>query len=189
MRLNELRDNPGARKKSKRVGRGPGSGKGKTSGRGVKGDKARTGSTVNGFEGGQMPLHMRLPKRGFNNVFARDFAVVNLGRIEEAVKAGRLDVNQPLTEEVLVKAGVSRRGKDGIRLLAKGTLSLKLFLEVTGASQAAIDAVEKQGGSVTVIGLKPKPVNKGRPNATGKRTERREKAAEKRAQRGAAAEA
>ncbi|NWH07659.1 MAG: 50S ribosomal protein L15 [Alphaproteobacteria bacterium] len=183
MRLNELRDNPGSRKKFKRLGRGSGSGKGKTSGRGVKGDKARTGTTTHGFEGGQMPLHMRVPKRGFNNIFAKDMAIINVGKISAAIAAGKLSVDAPITEQTLRDAGLVRGGKNGVRLLADGTVDHKYTITVTGASEAAIAAVAKAGGSVTVTGHKPKPVNKGRPNAKGKRTERREKAASKRAER------
>ena len=142
MKLNEIRDNAGAHYRAKRVGRGIGSGKGKTSGRGGKGQTARTGVALNGFEGGQTPLHRRLPKRGFNNkIFQKDFKVVNLGRLQQALDAGKL-----------VAAGVLRRPGDGIRLLAKGKLSAALTIEVAGASKAAIDAVEAAGGKVVVAG-------------------------------------
>ncbi len=151
MKLNDLRDNPGARKKRMIVGRGIGSGKGKTSGRGVKGQKARTGVSIRGFEGGQMPLHRRLPKRGFNNIFALDFAEVNLGRLQKAIDDGRLDAKQAVTEDMMVKAGLVSKKRDGIRLLAKGEIKAKIQLTVTGASKSAIAAVEKAGGKVTVV--------------------------------------
>ncbi|OYX44794.1 MAG: 50S ribosomal protein L15 [Rhodobacterales bacterium 32-67-9] len=150
MKLNELRDNPGAAKKSKRVARGPGSGKGKTAGRGIKGQKSRSGVTIGGYEGGQMPLFRRLPKRGFNKPNQKKFAVVNLGLIQKFVDAGKLDAKTEITEDVLVAAGIVRRKLDGIRVLAKGEVSTKLKLAVTGASRAAIDAVEKAGGSLSV---------------------------------------
>ena len=150
MRLNELSDRPGATKPKKRLGRGVGSGLGKTSGRGVKGQKARSGVAIKGFEGGQMPLHRRLPKRGFNNIFARKFNELNLGRIQEAVESGRLDGKKPITVEALQQAGLIRRAKDGVRLLGNGELKAKLAFEVTGASQSAIKAVEAKGGTVTV---------------------------------------
>jgi large subunit ribosomal protein L15 len=150
MKLNEIRDNPGAHYRAKRVGRGIGSGKGKTSGRGGKGQTARTGVAINGFEGGQTPLHRRLPKRGFNNkIFQKDFKVVNLGRLQQAIDAGKLSAEGGLDAQKLVAAGVRRSG-DGIRLLAKGTLSAAITIEVAGASQAAIAAVEKAGGKVVL---------------------------------------
>ena len=155
MRLNELSDNPGARRLRKRVGRGIGSGKGKTAGRGVKGQKSRSGVSIKGFEGGQMPIHRRLPKRGFVNIFSKDFAVVNLDRVQQAVDAGKLDAKKPVTAEALRAAGVVRRVKDGVRLLARGELKAKLAFEVAGASKAAVAAVEKAGGSVTVQAPKP----------------------------------
>ena len=148
-RLNELRDNPGANKPRTRVGRGPGSGKGKTGGRGVKGQKARSGVAINGFEGGQMPLHMRMPKRGFNNPFAKEFAEVNLWRLEQAIAAGKLDAKKAINAEVLIAAGVLRREKDGVRLLGKGELTTKIDITVYSASAAAKAAVEKAGGKVT----------------------------------------
>jgi large subunit ribosomal protein L15 len=148
MKLNQLSDNPGARKERTRVGRGIGSGKGKTGGRGVKGQKSRTGVALNGYEGGQMPLHRRLPKRGFNNIFRREYAEVNIGRLQSAIDAGRLDASQTIDAEALRAAGVIRRVKDGVRLLAKGELKAKLTIEVAGASRAAIAAVEKAGGTV-----------------------------------------
>ena len=149
MRLNEIRDNPGARRKYKRLGRGIGSGKGKTSARGGKGQTARTGVALNGFEGGQMPLYRRLPKRGFNNPFAMRWQEVNLGRLQSAVDSGRLDAAKPVDAAAIVAAGICRRSRDGIRLLAKGEVKSKLTLTVAGASKAAIAAVEKAGGSVT----------------------------------------
>jgi large subunit ribosomal protein L15 len=150
MRLNQLSDNPGARKKSKRVGRGIGSGKGKTSGHGVKGQKARSGVSIKGFEGGQMPLHMRIPKRGFNPLRRKRPALVNIGRLQTAIDAKRIDAANLLDEAALVAAGLARRSPDGVRLLAKGELKTALRLEVSYASQAAIAAVEKAGGSVAV---------------------------------------
>lgn len=150
MKLNEIRDNPGARKRRMRIARGIGSGKGKTGGRGGKGQTARTGVSINGFEGGQMPLYRRLPKRGFTNIFARKFAEVNLGRLQEAIDAGKLDAKTIITEETLVAAGLVRRAHDGIRLLGKGTLKTKVSLDITGVTKAALAAVEKAGGSVKV---------------------------------------
>jgi large subunit ribosomal protein L15 len=155
MRLNQLSDNPGARKMRMRVGRGIGSGKGKTAGRGGKGQTARTGVAINGFEGGQMPLHMRMPKRGFNNVHRLNYVEVNLGRLQEAIDAGKLEAGSAVDGAALVAAGVIRRQRDGIRLLAKGEIKAKLAIKVAGASQAAIAAVEKAGGSVEVIAPKP----------------------------------
>jgi len=151
MKLNEIKDNAGARKGRMRVGRGIGSGKGKTAGRGQKGAKSRSGVSINGFEGGQMPLHMRLPKRGFNNIFAKDYAIVNLGMIQKLVDAKKLDAKGTIDHETLKAAGVARGGKDGIRLLAKGDYSAKLSFSVHGASKGAIEAVEKAGGKVEVI--------------------------------------
>ncbi|MBB4212373.1 LSU ribosomal protein L15P [Rhodothalassium salexigens DSM 2132] len=156
MKLNDLRDNPGARKGRMRVGRGLGSGKGKTGGRGYKGYKSRSGSSVNGFEGGQMPIHMRLPKRGFNNIFAKDYAEVNVGRLQAAVDAGKLDATKPVDAEALKAAGVIRRvKKDGVRVLGKGDLTAKLDLQVAGATKGAVAAIEKAGGSVTVTAPAP----------------------------------
>ena len=153
MKLNEIRDNPGAHYRAKRVGRGIGSGKGKTSGRGGKGQTARSGVALNGFEGGQTPLHRRLPKRGFNNkIFQKDYKVVNLGRLQQALDAGKLAAEGAVDAGKLVAAGVLRRPGDGIRLLAKGKLSAALTIEVAGASKAAIDAVETAGGKVVVAG-------------------------------------
>ncbi|RMH45900.1 MAG: 50S ribosomal protein L15 [Alphaproteobacteria bacterium] len=154
MRLNELKDNPGARKRRKRVGRGPGSGMGKTSGRGIKGAKARSGTAINGYEGGQMPIYRRLPKRGFDNsAFARRYVIINLGILEKFIERGRIDPAQPVTEEVLRASGAVGRVGDGVRLLAKGRLTRKLDIEVTGASRAAIAAVEALGGTVTLTGV------------------------------------
>ena len=156
MKLNEIRDNEGAHKKRMRVGRGPGSGKGKTGGRGVKGQKARTGHGMNQFEGGQMPLHMRMPKRGFNNPDAKDFAEVNLWRLAKAIEAGKLDAKQRLDGAALKAAGVIRRELDGVRLLGKGELKTKIDITVYSASASAIKAVEAAGGTVTTT-AKPKP--------------------------------
>jgi large subunit ribosomal protein L15 len=150
MKLNELRDNPGARKRKMTVGRGIGSGKGKTSGRGGKGQKARSGVAIKGFEGGQMPLHRRLPKRGFNNIFAKEFAVVNLGRVQQFIDAGKIDASQPITTEALFAANVVGKAKEGIRLLAKGVLTTKASFVVEGASASAVAAVEGLGGTVTL---------------------------------------
>ena len=155
MKLNELRDNPGAAKKSKRVARGPGSGKGKTAGRGIKGQKSRSGVAIGGYEGGQMPLYRRLPKRGFTKPNAKSFAVVNLGQLQAFVDAGKLDAKKEVTEDVLVAAGIVRRKLDGVRVLAKGEIKAKLKLAVTGASKAAIAAVEKAGGSLSVTTAGP----------------------------------
>ena len=149
MKLNEIRDNEGAHKKRMRVGRGPGSGKGKTSGRGVKGQKSRTGVSLLGFEGGQMPLYMRMPKRGFNNPNALKLAEVNLWRLQEAVDAGKLDASAEINGEALVAAGVLRRAKDGVRVLGTGEVSAKLNLVVWSASAGAVKAIEAAGGSVT----------------------------------------
>ena len=148
-KLNEIRDNEGAHKKRMRVGRGPGSGKGKTAGRGVKGQKSRSGVAIAGFEGGQMPLHMRMPKRGFNNPFAKKFAEVNFWRIEQAIAAGKLDAKKPIDAAALINAGVIRREKDGVRLLGQGELTSKLDITVYSASKSAVAAVEKAGGKVT----------------------------------------
>ena len=151
MKLSDIADNSGARKKRMRVGRGIGSGKGKTSGRGGKGQTARSGVRIKGFEGGQMPLHRRLPKRGFNNVFRLDFAEINLDRLQEAIDAKLVDVGSVVTAESLVKTGVLRRAKDGMRLLGRGELKSKLNIEVHGASKSAIAAVEKAGGTVKIL--------------------------------------
>jgi large subunit ribosomal protein L15 len=148
MKLNEISDNPGAIKTGKRVGRGIGSGKGKTGGRGGKGQTARSGVAINGFEGGQMPLHRRLPKRGFTNIFRKDYVEVGLDRIAAAIEAGKLDASKTIDAEALKAAGVIRRAKDGVRLLGGAAPGAKLTLDVAGASRPAIDAVEKAGGSV-----------------------------------------
>jgi large subunit ribosomal protein L15 len=150
MKLNEIADNPGARKARMRVGRGIGSGKGKTAGRGGKGQTARTGVAIKGFEGGQMPLHMRMPKRGFNNVHRLDYVEVNVGRLQEAIDAGRLAAGATVDGDAMVTAGVIRRQRDGVRLLAKGEIKAKLVIKVAGASKAAIAAVENAGGKVIV---------------------------------------
>jgi len=151
IKINELRDNPGARQGRVRVGRGIGSGLGKTAGRGQKGQKSRSGVAVKGFEGGQMPLHMRLPKRGFNNIFAKDYAEVNLGAIQKMIDAKKLDTKGTLDHAALKAAGLARGGKDGVRLLGKGELTTKVSFKVAGASKGAIEAVEKAGGKVEVI--------------------------------------
>ena len=151
MKLNEIKDNKGARKSRVRVGRGIGSGLGKTGGRGQKGQKSRSGVSVFGFEGGQMPLHMRIPKRGFNNIFARDYAEVNLGAIQKLVDAKKLDVKATIDHDALKAAGVARGGKDGVRILGKGEFSAKLTFRVAGVSKGAREAIEKAGGSVEVI--------------------------------------
>ena len=150
MKLNELRDNAGSAKKAKRVARGPGSGKGKTAGRGIKGQKSRSGVALGGYEGGQMPLYRRLPKRGFTKPNRKEYAVVNLGLIEKFIGLGKLDAQAEITEDVLVAAGLTTRKRDGIRVLAKGEITTKVTLVVTGASKAAIEAVEKAGGKLTV---------------------------------------
>ena len=154
-KLNELAPQEGSTKNRMRVGRGPGSGKGKTAGRGQKGAKARSGVSINGFEGGQMPLHMRLPKRGFNNIFAKDYAIVNLGAVQKAIDAGKLDANATIDHAALKAAALARGGKDGVRLLGKGELTSKVSLLVAGASKGAVEAVEKAGGKVEVIEVVP----------------------------------
>jgi len=150
MKLNELRDNDGARKSRMRVGRGIGSGKGKTAGSGHKGQKARSGVAIKGFEGGQMPIYRRLPKRGFNALNPKNFEVVNIGRLQKAIDAGVLDATKPITVELLEETGLVGKVVDGVRLLAKGEISAKVDISVTGASKAAVEAVEKAGGKVTV---------------------------------------
>lgn len=154
MKLNEIRDNQGARKRKMTVGRGIGSGKGKTSGRGVKGQKARTGVRLKNFEGGQMPMIRRMPKRGFNNIFARDFSILNLGRLQAAIDDGRINAGQPITQDVLVAAGIVNHADDGVHLLAKGTLKSKVTITVAKASTAAKAAVEKAGGQITLTFVK-----------------------------------
>jgi large subunit ribosomal protein L15 len=151
MKLHELRDNPGATKKSKRIGRGPGSGKGKMGGRGIKGQKSRSGVAINAYEGGQMPLYQRLPKRGFNKPNRKEFAIVNLNLIEKFIEAGKLDASAEINEDTLVASGLVRRKLDGIRVLAKGDVTSKLTLSVTGASKAAVAAVEAAGGTLTTV--------------------------------------
>ena len=151
MRLNELSDNPGATKNRTRLGRGPGSGKGKTAGRGVKGQKSRSGVAIKGFEGGQMPLHMRLPKRGFTPHNQARYAELNIGKLQAAIDAKKIDAKKALDEDALVANGVVRRKRDGIRLLAKGSLKAKVTLSVSGATKAAVAAVEKAGGKVTIV--------------------------------------
>ncbi len=150
MKLNELSPAAGSTKKRMRVGRGPGSGKGKTAGRGIKGQKSRSGVAINGYEGGQMPLYQRLPKRGFNKPNRKAYAVVNLGLIQKFIDAGKLDAGAAITEDALVASGLVRRKKDGVRILAKGDFSAKVSLEVTGASASAVKAVEAAGGSLSV---------------------------------------
>ena len=163
MKLNELHDNPGAAKKQKRVARGPGSGKGKTAGRGIKGQKSRSGVAIGGYEGGQMPLYRRLPKRGFNKPNAKSYAVVNLGMIQKFIAEGKLDAAQPITAEAMVASGLIRRVLDGVRVLAKGEITSAVTLTVTGASAAAVEAVAAAGGTLTVAEALPphgKPVRK-----------------------------
>jgi large subunit ribosomal protein L15 len=155
MKLNELRDNPGARRPKKRLGRGIGSGLGKTSGKGHKGAKARSGASVQGFEGGQMPIYRRLPKRGFTNVFRRDYVEINLGRLQQAIDDKKLDAGKLIDGAALIEAGVLRRTRDGVRLLAKGELKSQITITVAGASKAAVEAVQKLGGTVTQTAPKP----------------------------------
>jgi large subunit ribosomal protein L15 len=162
MKLNELRDNEGARYKSKRLGRGIGSGKGKTAGKGVKGQKARTGVALNGFEGGQMPIYRRLPKRGFVNLFRKEYAPINLDTLEQAIAAGRLNADEPITEDTLRAAGLVRGGKvAGVRLLRRGEITRAVRLTVSGASASAIAAIEKAGGSVTTTRPAAEPAEAG----------------------------
>jgi large subunit ribosomal protein L15 len=180
MRLNQLANNEGAHRRKLKVGRGSSSGLGKTCGRGVKGAKARTGTKVYGFEGGQMPLYMRLPKRGFNNIFALDFAEVSLGRIQKAVDAKRLDVSSKIGEDTLRKAGLARGSRHGVRLVG-GLLKAKIDIEVAGASSGAVEQIRSAGGSVSLTFKKPvRTDKKGQP---GKKAQRRAKSAEKRAAR------
>ena len=153
MKLNEIHDNPGALKERMRVGRGIGSGKGKTGGRGVKGQKARSGVAIKGFEGGQMPLHRRLPKRGFWNPFSIDYNEVNVGRIQIAVDAGKLDVGAPVTLETLMASGIVSKPRDGVKILGVGELSVKLTFEVSAASKGAVAAIQKAGGSVKLLAV------------------------------------
>jgi len=151
MKLNEIKDNEGSTHSRKRLGRGIGSGSGKTGGRGVKGQKSRSGVAINGFEGGQMPIYRRLPKRGFNNIFAADYVVVSLARIQVAVDAGKLDAKKTIDAAALKAAGVIRRVKDGVRVLSDGELKAKLSLEVAGASKPAVEKIEKAGGSIKLL--------------------------------------
>lgn len=163
MKLNEIRDNQGASRARKRVGRGIGSGTGKTSAKGQKGQLSRSGVSLLGFEGGQMPLYRRLPKRGFNNaMFRKDFATVNVGRLQAAIDAGVVDAKKPITEDVLRESRLARSSRDGVRLLGKGEISAKVQIEVSGASKGAIAAVEKAGGSVTLPATVEKPAGKGK---------------------------
>jgi large subunit ribosomal protein L15 len=181
MKLNEIRNNPGARKSKTKLGRGSSSGLGKTSGRGVKGAKARTGNGIYGFEGGQMPLHMRMPKRGFNNIFANKFSEVNLGRLQKAIDNKKIDAGAKITEEALRKSGLAKKSRDGIRLLGQGEFTAKIEIEVAGASASAREAVEKAGGTIVTTFKKAEYMNKkGEP---GKRRTRRVEAAKKRAAR------
>ena len=170
MKLNEIRDNDGARHRKMRVGRGIGSGKGKTAGRGQKGQKSREGVSINGFEGGQMPLHMRIPKRGFNNPFAKDYAELNLGALQKAIDAGKLNADGQLTQAELDAAGLTRGGKHGVRILGKGALTAKLNLRVAGVSAGARQAIEAAGGSVElieVVAAKDKHAAKHRKGTSG----------------------
>lgn len=177
MKLNELRDNDGARKLRTRVGRGIGSGKGKTAGRGQKGQKSRSGVAIKGFEGGQMPLHMRLPKRGFNNPFGTDYAEVNLGMIQKFIDAKKLTNKGTLDHAALKEAGLARGGKDGVRLLAKGEITAKITISVAGASKGAIAAVEKAGGKVEVLPAGGERRPKGEKKAVASKPAKEKKAA------------
>ncbi len=150
MKLHELRDNPGATRTSKRVGRGPGSGKGKTAGRGIKGQKSRSGVAIKGYEGGQMPIYRRLPKRGFTNIFRKAFAVINLDSLQKFIDEGKIDCGGAITEDALVASGLVRRKLDGVRLLGRGALKQAVTLEIAGASKSAVEAVEKAGGKITL---------------------------------------
>ena len=189
MKLHELKPAEGSRKERKRIGRGIGSGTGKTAGKGHKGQNARSGGGVRlGFEGGQMPLHMRIPKRGFNNIFAREFAEVNIGQLQKAVESGKLKACSTLNADALVSLGLARKARDGVRLLGKGELKTQLNLEVAHASGSAIEAVKKAGGTVKVVGVKAKHVTR-KDRAPGKRAQRRVTAAKKREERAAAAQA
>ena len=178
MKLNQIANNLGAHKRKDKLGRGSSSGLGKTSGRGVKGAKARTGNQVHGFEGGQMPLHMRMPKRGFRNIFGTDFSEVNISRIQKAIDNKKLDIKDKITEEVLRKAGLVHKSRDGVRLLGKGAITAKVDIEVAGASASAKEAVEKAGGSVTTTYTKKVYSNKK--GGPGKRQTRRAESAKKR---------
>jgi large subunit ribosomal protein L15 len=158
MKLNEIRDNDGAHKRRMIVGRGMGSGKGKTAGRGVKGQKSRTGVSLGGYSGGQMPLIRRMPKRGFVNIFAKDYAEITLARLQGAIDSKKIDATKPITSEILMKSGVAKKAKDGVRVVATGALKTKVELAVAGASKGAIAAVEKAGGKLAVI-VPPVPAN------------------------------
>jgi large subunit ribosomal protein L15 len=182
MKLNDIRDNDGARKGRVRVGRGIGSGLGKTAGRGQKGQKSRSGVSVKGFEGGQMPLHMRIPKRGFNNIFAKDYAEVNLGAIQKLVEAGKLATDGTIDHAALKAAGVARGGKDGVRILGKGELGTKLSFRVAGVSKGAREAIEKAGGSVDVIEV----IDRAEQAKAKHRTVQKARAADKEAKKAAA---
>ena len=184
MKLSDIADNAGSRKKRMRVGRGIGSGKGKTSGRGGKGQTARSGVRIKGFEGGQMPLHRRLPKRGFNNIFAKKFNELNLGKIQGAIDAGTLDGKKPITVEALKDAGLIRRTKDGVRLLGSGEIKGKLAFEVTGASASAIKAVEAKGGTVTLKSITGREKPAADAIKAEKRAKKREAVAAKAAAKG-----
>ncbi len=166
MKLNEIQDNAGSSRSHKRVGRGIGSGTGKTSGRGQKGQKSRSGVSLLGFEGGQMPLYRRLPKRGFNNPFSKQYAEVNVGELQRAVDAGKIDAKQSITNKVLLDSGLARKSRDGVRLLGKGKLKSKLEIKVASASKGGISAVEKAGGCVIL----PDPIEK--PEGKGKRRDK-----------------
>lgn len=163
MKLNELQPQEGAVKKRMRVGRGIGSGKGKTCGRGQKGQKSRTGVAINGFEGGQMPLYRRLPKTGFTNLFAKDLSTVSLSRLQDAIDAGKIDAKAPITSEMLQKAGIAAKAKDGVRLLGNGELKAKVTLKIAGATASAKAAVEKAGGSIEIVVREVKPVVRKKP--------------------------
>ena len=178
MKLNQIANNPGAHKHKHKVGRGSSSGLGKTSGRGVKGAQARTGTKGYGFEGGQMPLHMRMPKRGFRNIFGTDFAEVNVNRIQKAIDNKKLDIKTKITEEILRKAGLVHKSRDGVRLLGKGSITAKIDIEVAGVSAGAKEAIEKAGGSVTTT--YEKKVYKNKKGEPGKRQTRRAESAKKR---------
>jgi large subunit ribosomal protein L15 len=171
MKLNEIRDNPGARKSKVRVGRGIGSGLGKTAGRGQKGQKSRSGVSIHGFEGGQMPLHMRLPKRGFNNPFGKDYAELNIGALQKAIDAGKLPTDGVLTQAELDSAGLTRGGKDGVRVLGKGTITTAVQLRVAGISAGARQAIEAAGGSVELIEVVPAAEKHKAKHRQGKRSQ------------------
>jgi len=175
MRLNELRDNPGATRARKRIGRGPGSGKGKTAGRGHKGQKSRSGVAIKGFEGGQMPIHRRLAKRGFTNIFKKDLNEVNLGRIQSAIDKKTLDPKKAVTVEALLAAGIIRRARDGVRVLGQGEIKTKLTFEVTGVSTGAQKAIEKAGGSVTLVEMPKRSPKKKETPAKAKSPETKAK--------------